>query len=124
MRLGTETNSLVNHLMSGTKGQPLPEAGMGITLLHWTDRRAGTITRVENFKSGPRKGQPRSLWFREDHAIRTDNNGMSESQEYRYEPNPEAIEWEARETKRGWVACKTGTRIALGYRRAYHDYSF
>lgn len=38
MKLGTQTGSTTNYLMSGVKGQPAPEIGMGVTLLHWTDR--------------------------------------------------------------------------------------
>lgn len=44
MKLGTETASVSNHLMSrGTIGQPNPEVGMGATILRWSDRDAATI---------------------------------------------------------------------------------
>lgn len=50
MKLGTETNSLINHLYSrGTIGQPAPKVGMGATMLGWTDRHAGTITKVTEY---------------------------------------------------------------------------
>jgi hypothetical protein len=124
MKLGTETNSVNNWMMSGTKGQPEPAEGMGITLLHWTDRTAATITRVERFKSGPRAGQVRAFWFKEDKAIRTDKNGMSESQEYTFEPDADAKEKQARQKKNGAWHEVNSSRIALGYRSAYHDYSF
>lgn len=124
MKLGKDTNSVNNWMMSGSKGQPTPEVGMGITLLHWTDRSAGTITRVELFKSGPRTGQVRAFWFKEDKAIRIDNNKMSESQEYRFEPQPDARERQARQKKNGaWCEVRS-SQIALGHRSAYHDYSF
>lgn len=116
MKLGKETGSVTNWMMSGTKGQPTPEVGMGITILHWTDRSAGTITRVS--PSGKR------FWYRPDTAIRVDSNGMSESQEYRYEPNPDATEREVRLNSKGeWKEVK-GSRVALGYRCAYYDFSF
>lgn len=51
MRLGSQTGSVVNHLHArGTIGQPAPVAGMGATILHWTDRSAATIFRVFEHK--------------------------------------------------------------------------
>jgi len=124
MKLGTETASVNNWMMSGTKGQPEPAVGMGLTVLRWTDREAGTITRVERFKTGPRAGQVRAFWFKSDKAIRTDSNGMSESQDYTYEPDADAKERQARQKKNGAWREVGSSQIALGYRRAYHDYSF
>lgn len=120
MRLGTDTESMTNYLMSGTKGQPTPTVGMGITELMWSDRAAGTITRVS--PSG------KTLWYQLDKATRIDGNGMSEVQDYAYEPNPDAPVKTARLTKRGWkTVCSgaaSGTRIAIGYRATYYDFSF
>lgn len=51
MKLGTQTGSVINHLYArGTIGQPTPAAGMGATILHWTDRTAATIFRVFQHK--------------------------------------------------------------------------
>ena len=51
MRLGSQTGSVVNHLHArGTIGQPTPVAGMGTTILHWTDRSSATIFRVFDHK--------------------------------------------------------------------------
>lgn len=51
MKLGSETNSVVNHIYSrAVIGQPEPQVGMGGTVLHWTDRDPVTIFRV--FKVG------------------------------------------------------------------------
>lgn len=116
MKLGTHTASMSNWLMSGTKGQPTPVVGMGVTLLHWTDRSAGTITRVS--ASG------KTLWFKEDTAERVDTNGMSESQDYKFTPNPDARERRASLRKNGEWREVNGSRLALGYRSAYYDYSF
>lgn len=50
MKLGSQTGSLINHLHSiGAIGQPKPKVGMGCTLLGWTDRHAGTITKVTEY---------------------------------------------------------------------------
>jgi hypothetical protein len=47
MRLGSETASVVNNLMSrGVIGEPVPVVGMGVTMLGWTDRYPGTIVKV------------------------------------------------------------------------------
>ena len=50
------------------------------------------------------------------------NNGMSESQNYRYEPNTNGRTWTFRLTAKGWRS--KGAAVLIGYRRAYHDYSF
>ena len=47
MKLGTQTNSGVNHLYSRmTVGAPKPVVGMAATTLSWTDRHAATVTEV------------------------------------------------------------------------------
>jgi hypothetical protein len=52
MKIGTQTNSLVNHLYSRmTVDAPAPEVGMAATTLSWTDRHAATVTAVTELKS-------------------------------------------------------------------------
>lgn len=126
MKLGKDTGSLTNYLMSGTRGEPPPEVGMGVTLLAWTDRYAGTII--------DRVGEV--LMIQEDKAIRIDCNGISESQDYRYERDPNgrvryyrsyACRWREVELgkRRGtWKLTGGGPALRLGVREAYHDYSF
>jgi len=109
MKLGRETGSVVNHLMSGGIA---PEVGMGATVLHWTDRTAGTIIKVT----------PKTFTMQADNAVRTDENGMSEVQSYQYTPDPNGRLFVFRLTKRGW-RCK-GLGVCIGERRQYHDYSF
>lgn len=113
MRLMKDTASLNNWLMGGTKGQPTPEVGMGVTILMWTDREAGTIVKVT----------PTQIHIQRDRAIRADNNGMSESQSYTYEPNPKAEILIYRRTKSGAYKGALG-QLRIGERDAYHDYSF
>ena len=85
MKLGTQTASLTNHIYSrGVIGQPEPEVGMGATILCWTDRHAATIIEVTS-----ERGRV-FLTVQEDKAVRTDKNGMSESQEYHYSRDLEA----------------------------------
>ena len=112
MKLGTETGSLTNHLLSGTKGEPKPKVGMGATILGWTDRHAATIIRVT----------PTQVHVQKDRAIRLDSNGMSESQQYRYERDTDALVLVFRKTKKGWKGHSGFLRV--GDRNEYHDYSF
>ena len=93
-----------------------PEVGMGCTELQYSDCHAGTIVSVSS--SG------KSFTYRRDSAHRTDKNGMSESQTYVYSPSPEAPLHTARLHKDGCFYTAGRTRIAVGYRKEYYDYSF
>jgi len=57
-----------------TLNEPEPTVGMGVTMLSWSDRHAGTIVEV-NMKK-------RYIAITEDDATRIDNNGISEGQQY------------------------------------------
>lgn len=97
-----------------------PEKGMGATIILWSDRHACTIIDVPN---------PKRVVVREDLAIRTDSNGVSECQEYRYETNPQGKISTFTLRKNGkWVqqgkSMKNGTQLGIGFRREYYDYSF
>jgi hypothetical protein len=114
-----ETGSLVN-LMAGGSTNPEPTVGMGATILMWTDRKAATIVEVKSATT---------IVVQEDKATRTDGLGMTDAQEYEYEPDADGTLHTFTKRKSGaWVrkgeALKGGQRIALGYRRAYHDFSF
>lgn len=115
MRLGTETISFQNHMLSGTVGAPEPEVGMGATILMWSDRHAATIVRVTKTQ----------VHVQRDKATRIDNNGMSESQRYTFEPNPEAAVEVFRKRKGNrWVLSGGGASLRIGDRSSYHDFSF
>lgn len=131
MKLGTETNSLTNHIYSrSTIGQPDATVGMGATILCWTDRHGATV--IEVGKSAGRT----LLTVQEDTATRADKNGMSESQDYAFAPNPNGRRYTFRQTKTGgWdeVHLNTdtgrynktsGPGLLLGRRDHYHDFSF
>jgi hypothetical protein len=122
-----QTGSLVNHMYSRmTIGAPEPEVGMGVTMLGWTDRHAGTIVEVNNKK--------RYIAVTEDHAKRIDNNGISESQEYEYTPDFNGYRIYYRKDRKGeWRVChyNENKRLVFGrgglivnHREKYHDYSF
>jgi len=101
----------MNHVYS-TANHPIPQIGMGATILSWSDRRAATIIAMT----------PKTVTVQEDISTRTDNNGMSESQEYAYTVDPTGPRYTFRLTKRGWRC--SGYGLAIGARRTYHDYSF
>ena len=129
MSPGTQTGSLINYLSSGSKS-PAPVIGMGGTVLHWTDRHAVTVVSIA--VGG------KSILTRDDIAIRTDANGMSDAQSYSFEQDPNGAErrwklandgtWRAAQTSASgrvlFVGGGKGERLALGYRSHYHDFSF
>lgn len=115
MRLGSDTASVNNWMMAGSK-QPIPELGMGATILMWTDRHAATVVKIS--ASG------KTITLREDKATRSDGNGMSDQQSYNYEADPNGRELVARLGKKGWNVSRLGAGLLLGTRSAYHDYSF
>lgn len=111
--------SLTNRMMEGSK-QPTPEVGMGVTECCWSDRHAYTIVEVVTDKL---------IVVQRDKVKRTDQNGMSESQQYSYEADPEGAKVEVTLRKNGkWITkgegLKNGTGWLIGSRREYHDYSF
>lgn len=122
--------SLQNRIMESSK-QPVPECGMGATLTSYTDRHACTVIGITQ-----KHGRVIQIEVQEDKAIRTDDNGMSDSQDYRYEPNPKGITHIFRLNKKGvWKQAsfneqtkrwnvRDGYGLLLGVRRHYHDYSF
>lgn len=105
---------IANHVRIKTK---TPEVGDGVTIFHYTDRSAGTVVRVS--KTG------KTAWVVPVRAVRTDNNGMSESQEYRYEEIPGAEPFRVTLRKDGqWRRTNHENKVAFGFRNAYHDFSF
>jgi hypothetical protein len=130
MRLGSETNSVVNHFASrGVIGQPTPVVGMGVTFLHWTDRDAGTIFKVFAV------GKTTYLECRADDCKRVDKNGMSEDQDYEFKTKVNGAKsyfrvgrsglWESvRKNDSGRWVKSGGCGLRIGARDAYHDFSF
>jgi len=73
--LGKTTGSLINYVMGNNK--TLPEVGKGATILSWSDRHAYEVMSIS--EDGKRVIIQKYL------SERIDTNGMSESQEYKYE---------------------------------------
>ncbi len=119
LKLGTQTNSLVNHVYSKAHDNTPPvSVGSGATILHWTDRTACTIIELTE----------KRVILQEDIATRTDSHGMSDQQSYSYMPNLKGIKHVFTKRKNGkWVRkgdTMSGTRCILGVRDHYYDYSF
>lgn len=125
-KLGRETGSLTNYMMGNCYQGPKPEVGMGVTILHWTDRSPATIIEVVSD---------------EHFIIQTDNykrinvkseaDVYSENQEYEYSPNPQGSVYHIKKCKRGKLkgqwrgdGVKNGIVIRIGEREKYHDHTF
>jgi len=120
MKIGTETGSLVNGILTD-KMQIIPEIGMGATICHWSDRIAGTIIEVKKDKNKLIK----FITIQVDNAIRTDSNGMSESQVYEYTPDSDGMTYIFKLRKDGtWKRSNSADGLIIGTRIQYYDYSF
>lgn len=93
------------------------EVGDGVTVNLYSDSHAGTIVRRTK----------NTLHIQRDLAIRTDNNGMSDCQEYRYERDPNGSIYKANWSEK--FGCfifggfKDGKSISVG-RHEYYDFCF
>ncbi len=100
-----------------------PYVGMPCTIQYYSDAHPATVIYVS---AGTSK-----IVVREDHAKRTDNNGMSDCQQYEFSPNPEGQEHTFFKSKTPPVTAdealiygQRGKSCILGIRRAYYDYSY
>jgi hypothetical protein len=108
--------SLTNRLAENTKS-PKPEVGMGVTFMMYSDRHAGTIVEVLS---------PKKIMVQFDKAVRTDSNGFSENQSYKFEPQPTSakILVTLRKDGRWHEGTKLdGTVVVLGRREEHYDFS-
>lgn len=110
--------SLNNRIMEGK--YPTPKVGDGATILMFTDRAPATVVEVISATK---------VVIQYDDFERTDKNGMSESQEYKYSPNQFGTKMTVTLRKNGrWIvegeAMRNGTAVAFGIREKYYDFSF
>lgn len=75
MKPCTETGSFVNMMMSSNSS--MPEVGKGATFLSWTDRHAYEVMSVSD--------DCKTVIVQQYMPERIDSNGMSDSQDYKYE---------------------------------------
>lgn len=126
MNLGTQTGSLVNHILS--RESVVPQIGMGATLLSWSDRTPATVIDWDAKK--------KLVTVQIDNYTRIDTNGMSESQDYEYTANPDGAIYRYKWIDgKGWVCMvknpETGRLIqskcgglTVGRRERFYDFSF
>jgi hypothetical protein len=111
--------SLQNHLIGNSVSGQVPEVGMGVTRIFYSDREPYTIVEIIN---------PKTIVVQEDDAIRTDDNGMSESQKYEFTRNTQKPKIVVTLRKNGqWIQkgqLKGGCVFKIGYRDKYYDFTF
>lgn len=104
-------------LKVSTVASPItPDVGMGVTILHYSDREPATI--IEMSATGKR------MVVQLDNYERTDKNGMSSDQTYTYSPNLYGLKIKVALTKKGWCVSNSTSYVFIGTRRRYYDYSF
>lgn len=130
MRPGTDTGSLINHLYSRqTLNQPEPFVGMGATVLHWTDREAGTIIAVEKV------GNDTIITVQSDEAKVIGGGEHDGSASYEFSPNLNGRLSYFRLSKIGWTTVRKNEQtgrwnkianggVKIGVRDHYRDPSF
>ena len=104
------------------------KVGDGVTEYLWSDRHPYEVSKVINQKH---------IFIREMDWERTDSNGMSECQEYRYISNPKNNEYELRFKYNHWYKITHWTdregkthrksikiNISIGVMERYYDFSF
>jgi hypothetical protein len=123
LKLGTQTGSLVNHVLSSYNGVA-PIEGEAATVLMWSDRAPATVTHWD--------AQKQIVSLREDKAICTN----FEQQTYTYERNDLGATYNFRREKNGsWVQVffnrttgrwfkSEGPGLIIGRREKYRDPSF
>ena len=112
-----------NHYFNNTKNNI--EIGTLATIYSYSDRHAYEVVKVINQKH---------IFIRRLKAIRTDKNGMSDSQSYRFEQNLKQPIIELKFTYNHWRIILTNkltnkkytkkTNISFGVADEYYDYSF
>lgn len=96
---------------------PVPEVGMGATVVYYSDRQAFTITRVSP--------SAKTFWMSRDKVVRLDQNGMSDSQKYAYVTDPDGGNYAVTLRKDGKYRVMGGmAKVKVDVRSEYYDYSF
>ena len=115
---GERSNPKLDRELSAKEAPPV--VGMGATMVMHSDRHACTVIEVVS---------PSKVVVQLDHAVRTDKNGLSESQTYEYAPNPHGeIHTLTKRLNGKWItkgqSLRSGQRWYVGVRQEYRDPSF
>ena len=111
MLAGTETGSLINHVLTHHTADRPAKVGDGATVFMWTDRYPATVVKVTSTQ----------IHVQIDKSERLDKNGQSEAQEYRFTPRPDAPVHIFRQTKRGFKSTTYPGVLKVGERMRYED---
>jgi hypothetical protein len=128
MRLGTQTGSLINHVLTHGVNPTVPEVGAPATICSWSDRQPATVFRVFMV------GKSVIVETRDDDYVRVDTNGISESQQYEYKTMVNGCKRYWKITDKGIQAVERNENgryvkgpsgaVVFGRREKFHDYSF
>lgn len=103
------TGNLINRIRENSVND-VPEVGQGCTIYYYTDRDAATVIEVKS---------PTRIVIQED-DVEFDESGYAS----KITQNPEGKKHEVIKTKKGWKILKRTTRVRLGFREPYYDWSF
>lgn len=108
--------SLTNAMADQTRSK-VPEIGMGVTEIMFSDRHPYTVVRILT---------PKRIVVKADKAIRIDGRGCSETQEYAYIECPDEAEVVLFLNKHGkWkrLGDAQGSTFLVGRREEYYDFT-
>lgn len=123
MRLGSDTGSLVNHVLSRQTGT-FPTIGDPATILHWSDRTPATVAAYDADKQ--------IVTLREDDATCTDfdqqtytfqRSEFGATYHFKREKNGSWVQVFFNRTTGRWIKSK-GMGLVIGRREKYRDPSF
>jgi hypothetical protein len=123
MRLGSDTGSLVNHVLFRQTGT-FPVIGDPATVLHWSDRTPATVTGWDKEKQ--------IVTLREDNATCTDfdqqtytfeRSEFGSTYHFKREKNGSWVEVFYKNSTGRWIKSK-GMGLVIGRREKYCDPSF
>jgi hypothetical protein len=122
MRITRAAQQGIRVTRTASRNESAPALGDGATYTVWTDSFACTVIAVS--------ATGKVVTLQRDKATRVDSNGISEAQEYVYEPDPDGETFRVSLRSNGqWKLVGQSTKepgghAHMGVRRRYHDYSF
>jgi len=124
LKLGTETGSLINHVMSRMTAGPDPVAGDPATVLHWSDRDPATVvhwyakSQVVELRGDKAKCID---FYKQDYEFERSDTGPT--YHFKREKNGSWVQVYLNNATGRWIKCK-GSGLVLGRREKYRDPSF
>jgi hypothetical protein len=127
MSLLKPTYNLHSNLGIQVTAHRKPSINEGATICYAKDRHAGTVVAYDHIR--------KIVTVQQDKATRIDNNGMSDSQDYRYETDENGAlyhfkfkngKWvEVMKSDKGrWKQMRSSNGIIIGERDEFYDFTF